>query len=166
MGRVTKGFIMEKTNAARILDKAHITYSTVLYETDDDLSAQHIAEINGFDIQSLYKTLVLKGDKTGPIVALLRGDKSLNVKKLALLSGNKRCEMVPSKDLLTLTGYIRGGCSPIGMKKPFPTFIDKDALMHEQVFVNAGKKGIQLKLAPSDLIGATNAIIGNICEEK
>jgi Cys-tRNA(Pro)/Cys-tRNA(Cys) deacylase len=74
--------------------------------------------------------------------------------------------MVPSKDLLKLTGYIRGGCSPIGMKKPFPTFIDKDALLHEHVFVNAGKKGIQLKLAPSDLIGATNAIIGNICEEK
>lgn len=84
---------MEKTNAARILDKAHITYNTVLYETDDDLSAEHIAEINGFDIESIYKTLVLKGDKTGLIVALLRADKSLNLKKLALLSGNKRCEM-------------------------------------------------------------------------
>ena len=153
---------MEKTNASRILDKLHVAYEIVHYETDDDVSAIHIAAINNFDVESLYKTLVLQGDKTGIIVAIVGGDKQLSLKTMASLSGNKRCALLPTKDLLKHTGYIRGGCSPIGMKKKYPTYLDEASLLRDFIYVNAGKKGLQLKIKPEDLVRVVDAVVSSL----
>ena len=114
---------IEKTNAARLLDKAGISYRLIPYEFDEnDLAAHHVAESLGQDIAKVFKTLVLRGDRTGHIVCVIPGDCEVNLKSLAKVSGNKKVEMIPMKDLLAVTGYIRGGCSPVGMKKRFPTY--------------------------------------------
>ena len=114
---------IEKTNAARLLDKADIAYNLVPYEVDEnDLAAQHVADSLGQDIACVFKTLVLHGDRTGYVVCVIPGNMEVDLKALAKVSGNKKVEMIPMKDLLQVTGYIRGGCSPIGMKKRFPTF--------------------------------------------
>jgi Cys-tRNA(Pro)/Cys-tRNA(Cys) deacylase len=144
---------MLKTNAARLLDAAGIQYELIPYAfTEDDLSAQHVAAELGEDIDRVFKTLVLRGDRTGCFVCVIPGDFEVDLKVAARISGNKSCEMLHLKELLPTTGYIRGGCSPIGMKKPFPTYIHESALLYDFIYISAGQRGLQLRLAPQDLI--------------
>ncbi len=152
-----------KTNAMRILDSKKIKYETLTYEVDEsDLSGEHLAKENGLDVSSVYKTLVMKGDKTGFLVCCLPAAENVDLKKVARVSGNKSVEMLPVKDLLTITGYIRGGCSPIGMKKKFPTFINSTVLDKEKIYVSGGLRGIQLILSPADLISAADAKVEDL----
>lgn len=147
-----------KTNAARLLDKARIDYRLIPYTVDpDNLAADHVAEELGEDINQVYKTLVLKGDKTGHIVCVIPGNREVDLKKAAKISGNKKVEMIPMKELLPTTGYIRGGCTPIGMKKQFPTFIQEDCILFDHIFISAGQRGLQIQINPTDLIGFVNA---------
>lgn len=147
-----------KTNVARLLDVAGIEYELVPYEVDEnDLSAPHVAAQLGEDPALVFKTLVLKGDKTGYFVCVIPAEMELDLKVAASISGNKSCAMLHVKDLLATTGYIRGGCSPIGMKKPFPTYICEAANLYDYIFVSAGIRGLQLKIAPSDLFSYTSA---------
>ncbi len=149
---------INKTNVARLLDKEKIAYELVPYEVDEsDLSATHVAEGLGQDPHQIFKTLVLHGDKTKEFVCIIPGIEEVDLKMAAKISGNKKCEMIPMKDLLTTTGYIRGACSPLGMKKQFPTYIDEHCYKFDCVFVSAGKRGLQIKIAPKDLIKITNA---------
>lgn len=158
---------MKKTNAARILDRAKIEYEIIDYDVDPiELGASRVAEKTGQHIRFIFKTLVLTGDKTGVIVACIPGDSELDLKAIAQLSGNKKCAMVPMKNIQELTGYIRGGCSPLGMKKDFPTFLDQSALELEYILVSAGMRGKQLKLVPSELQKVAQASTGNISTPK
>ena len=142
-----------KTNAARLLDSAGIQYELIEYSyTEEDLSAQHVAAELGEDIDMVFKTLVLRGDRNGLFVCVIPGDFEVDLKLAAHISGNKSCEMIHVKELLPLTGYIRGGCSPIGMKKPFPTFVHESALLYDYIYVSAGQRGLQLKINPQTLI--------------
>ena len=155
----------KKTNAARILDRLKIPYEIKTYAVDEeDLSAVHVAETAGIDIQSVFKTLVTRGDKTGVIMAVINGADEINLKLLAKASGNKSVEMIHLNELLPLTGYIRGGCSPLGAKKDYPVFIDSKALAHEKISVSAGMRGMQLILTPQDLVKATNATVAELVE--
>ncbi len=157
---------MKKTNAMRFLDRNKIKYNAITYKVDEaDLSAVHVAESLNQDIAKVFKTLVLEGDKTGFIVACIPGASEVNLKSLATLSGNKKCVMIPMKNILQITGYIRGGCSPFGMKKQFPTFIDESVLQHETVYVSAGVRGMQVEIAPSDLIALSKAKTRKIAGE-
>lgn len=152
---------IEKTNAARILDKEKIRYELIPYEVnEDDLSAIHVAGQLNEPIEKVFKTLVLKGDKTGYFVCVIPGAEEVDLKKAASISGNKNCAMIPMKELLPVTGYIRGACSPIGMKKHFPTYIHESCTDCEYIFVSAGKRGLQLLIAPKDMIATINATIG------
>ena len=142
-----------KTNAARLLDKAGIAYNLTTYEVDEnDLSAVHVAQQLGVDTGLLFKTLVLRGDRNGIFVCVISGDAEVDLKKAAKVSGNKNADLIAMKELLPLTGYIRGGCSPIGMKKRFPTFIDSLALTRPEIYISTGIRGLQIKLAPDNLI--------------
>ena len=144
---------VQKTNVARLLDAAGIGYELIPYGfSEDDLSAQHVAAELGEDIDQVFKTLVLKGDRTGFFVCVIPGDFEVDLKVAARISGNKSCEMLHVRELLSVTGYIRGGCSPIGMKKPFPTFIHESCTLYDYIFVSAGIRGLQLKIRPSDLV--------------
>ena len=144
---------IDKTNAARLLDAAKIEYELIPYAyTEDDLSAQHVAAELGEDIGTVFKTLVLEGDRNGHFVCVVPGDMEVDLKVAARISGNKSCRMVHVKELLPLTGYIRGGCSPIGMKKAFPTFIHESAVLYDHIYISAGVRGLQLKIAPQDLM--------------
>ena len=148
----------EKTNAARFLEAAGIKFELIPYEySEDDLSAQSVAAELGEDIDLVFKTLVLRGDRNGIFVCVIPGDFELDLKLAAKISGNKSCEMVHVRELLPLTGYIRGGCSPIGMKKAYPTFIHESALLYDFIYISAGQRGLQLKLDPRDLIEYTSA---------
>ena len=154
---------INKTNAARLLDKAKIAYELIPYEVDEsDLSAVHVAASLGENINQVFKTLVLHGDKTGYFVCVIPGDEEVNLKLAAKVSGNKSCDMIPMKELLSVTGYIRGACSPIGMKKHFPTVIDASAQQFEKVYVSAGRIGAQLTLAPEDLRKAADATFADV----
>ena len=154
---------IDKTNAARLLDKAGISYSLIPYEFDEnDLAAQHVADSLGQDIARVFKTLVLYGDKIGYVVCVIPGDKEVDLKALAKVSGNKKVEMIPMKDLLQVTGYIRGGCSPIGMKKRFPTYFHNTATEHDTIYVSAGIRGLQIEIAPTSLIAYTQAEIADV----
>ncbi len=149
-----------KTNAARLLDSAGIAYELIPYSySEDDLRAQSVAAELGEDIDMVFKTLVLRGDKSGLFVCVIPGDFEVDLKTAARLSGNKSCEMVHVKELLPLTGYIRGGCSPIGMKKQYPTFVHESALLYDYIYISAGQRGLQLKISPQDLIDFTGAQI-------
>lgn len=151
---------LEKTNVARLLDKAGIDYELIPYSfSEDDLSAQHVAAELGEDIDQVFKTLVLRGDRNGIFVCVIPGDFEVDLKLAARISGNKSCEMLHMKDLLPTTGYIRGGCSPIGMKKPFPTYIHESCLLHDYIFISAGVRGLQLKINPQKLIDYISADI-------
>ncbi|KAA6309447.1 Cys-tRNA(Pro)/Cys-tRNA(Cys) deacylase YbaK [termite gut metagenome] len=142
-----------KTNAARLLDKARIPYELVSYTVDEnDLSAIHVAETLGENVEQVFKTLVLHGDKTGYFVCIIPGDKEVNLKYAAKVSGNKNCEMIPMKELLPITGYIRGACSPLGMKKQLPTYMHETCLLFPFIYVSAGQRGLQLKVNPQELI--------------
>lgn len=149
---------INKTNAARLLDKAKIAYELIPYEVDEaDLSAVHVAVSLGEDINCVFKTLVLHGDKSGYFVCVIPGENEIDLKLAAKVSGNKKCDLIPVKELLPLTGYIRGGCSPIGMKKQFPTYIHETCMQHPYIYISAGVRGLQLKLAPQDLIKEVRA---------
>lgn len=154
---------IEKTNATRLLDKAKIKYNLIPYEFDEnDLAAQHVADSLGQDIAKVFKTLVLHGDKTGYVVCVIPGDKEVDLKALAKVSGNKKVEMIPMKDLLQVTGYIRGGCSPIGMKKRFPTYFHTTVMQQDVIYVSAGVRGLQIEIAPQDLIDFVQAAVAEV----
>ena len=154
---------IEKTNAARLLDRAKIAYEIVPYEVDENnLAATHVAEQLGEPIERVYKTLVLRGDRTGHFVCIIQGDKEVNLKAAAKISGNKSAEMIPMKELLPTTGYIRGGCTPIGMKKRFQTFIDTTCTQYDYIYISAGVRGLQLKLNPEQLISFVDAQVADI----
>ncbi len=156
---------MKKTNAARLLDAKTIQYEIAEYEVDEsDLSAISLAKKIGQDVERIFKTLVLRGDKTGVFVCVIPGNAEVDLKKAAKVSGNKNCAMVQQKELLPLTGYIRGGCSPIGMKKPFPTFIHETCILFDHIFVSAGQRGLQFKINPDDLIKVTGAEVCDLVE--
>ncbi|MCI8830107.1 MAG: Cys-tRNA(Pro) deacylase [Lachnospiraceae bacterium] len=143
---------MVKTNAMRLLEAAKISYQAKEYEVDEtDLSGSHAADMMGADHDTVFKTLVLKGEKTGYLVCCIPVDEELDLKKVAKAAHDKKVEMIPMKDLLPLTGYIRGGCSPIGMKKKFPLYIEETARLFHQIAVSAGQRGVQIILDPNDL---------------
>jgi len=147
-----------KTIAARILDQMKIPYELREYDwSEDELDAVTVARKCGLPPEQVFKTLVTEGDKTGVLVACIPGDAELDLKALATISGNKRVEMVPVKEILGLTGYIRGGCSPLGMKKQYPFYLDETAEIIDQMAVSAGQRGLQIVLSGPDLIRATGA---------
>ncbi|MEG0498821.1 MAG: Cys-tRNA(Pro) deacylase, partial [Alistipes sp.] len=138
---------IEKTNAARLLDRAKIPYVLVPYEVDEEhLAATHIAAQLGEDIARVFKTLVLKGDRTGYFVCVVPGNHEVDLKAAARVSGNKKVDLIPMKELLPVTGYVRGGCSPVGMKKLFPTYIHVSAVNYELIYISAGVRGLQLQI--------------------
>lgn len=153
----------QKTNAARILDVLGIGYELKTYEVDEsDLSAVHVAASVGMPIEMVYKTLVCRGDKNGVLMAVIPGGAELDMKALAAASGNKRVEMVHLKEVFGLTGYIRGGCSPLGAKKDYPVYLDDSALAQSIIAVSAGKRGEQILLKPADLVQAAKAMTARI----
>lgn len=154
---------VEKTNAARLLDRAKIAYELIPYRVDEEhLAATHVAEQLGEDIACVFKTLVLKGDRTGYFVCVVPGDHEVDLKAAAKVSCNKKVDLIPMKELLPVTGYIRGGCSPIGMKKAFPTYIHASASEHPFIYISAGVRGLQLKLASADLAAYVRAAFAEI----
>ena len=152
-----------KTNAARLLDQKKIKYQLIPYEVDEQhLDVKHVADSLNEPIEQVFKTLVLKGDKSGYFVCVVPGDYEVDLKKAAKVSSNKNCELIPMKDLLSTTGYIRGGCSPIGMKKQFPTYLHQTALDFPYIYISAGVRGLQIQIAPTDLISVSNATPSDI----
>ncbi|MDE5750730.1 MAG: Cys-tRNA(Pro) deacylase [Duncaniella sp.] len=157
---------INKTNVARLLDRAKISYELIPYTVDpDNLAATHVAEELGEDINRVFKTLVLRGEKTGYFVCVVPGNAEVDLKKAAKAAGAKKAEMIHVKELLPLTGYIRGGCSPIGMKKPFPTFFHQTALDFPEIYVSAGQRGLQIKIEPEALIKYVGASTADIIKE-
>ena len=157
---------ISKTNAARMLDKSKVPYRLVPYEVDEnDLSAGHVAAVLGENIEQVFKTLVLHGDKTGHLVCVVPGDHEVDLKKVAKVSGNKKCEMIAVRELLPLTGYMRGGCSPVGMKKHFPTYIHSTIEAFDIIWVSAGIRGLQIEIAPKDQIREVRASVADIIAE-
>lgn len=151
------------TNAMRQLTRQGITFQTKVYLPDeDDLSGVHVASQIGIDPQQVFKTLVARGDKTGFLTCGLPVDRTVDLKKLASVSGNKRVDLIPTKDLLAITGYVRGGCSPIGMKKKFTYYLDETVILQSEVAISAGMKGLQVLIEPQDLIDATEAVLCDI----
>lgn len=154
-----------KTIAARILDQMKIGYELREYEwNEDELDAVTVARKVGLPPEQVFKTLVVEGDKTGILVACIPGDQELDLKALAPISGNKKVEMVPVKEILGLTGYIRGGVSPLGMKKSYPFYLDETAEIIDVISVSAGQRGLQILLSGPDLIRATNAKLVALCK--
>ncbi len=153
---------MNKTNVIRMLEKAKIPFEAIEYEvSEDDLSAEHIAKIIGLDPKTVFKTLVTHGDRHGYTVFCIPCEKEVDLKKAAKITGDKKIEFVHVKDLLKITGYIRGGCSPVGMKKKFPTYFDNSALDLQKISVSGGVRGLQVILNPKLLISYINAF----CED-
>lgn len=154
---------ISKTNAARLLDKAKISYELVPYQVDENnLAATHIAEQLGENIKQVFKTLVLHGEKSGYFVCVIPGDDEVDLKKAAKIAGAKKADLIPMKELLPLTGYIRGGCSPIGLKKPFPIYIHETILNFDYIYVSAGQRGLQFKISPQDLINYVKATLADL----
>jgi len=153
----------KKTNAARILDGLGIAYELKEYPVDlNDLSAVHVAASVGMPVQQVFKTLVARGDKNGVLMACIPGDGELDLKALAAVSGNKKVEMVHLKEVQGLTGYIRGGCSPLGAKKEYPVYLDASARQWDIIAISAGKRGEQIMLAPQDLVQAVKAVVAEL----
>ena len=149
---------INKTNVARLLDKAKVSYELIPYEVDEsDLSAVHVAASLGENVEQVFKTIVLHGEKSGYFVCVVPGDQEIDLKRAAKVSRNKKCELLPMKELLPVTGYIRGGCSPIGMKKHFPTYIHHTAEQYPYIYISAGQRGLQIKLDPADLLREARA---------
>lgn len=172
MSKYKKSTAPAKTNVARLLDKAKIPYELIAYEVDENnLAADHVAESLGEDINQVFKTLVLNGEypgrnsaaynAAGYFVCVVPGNTEVDLKKAAKAAGAKKAELIPMKNLLPLTGYIRGGCSPIGMKKAFPTFFHQTISEFPFIYVSAGMRGLQVKIAPSDLI---DFVDGTVCD--
>lgn len=150
---------MKKTNAARLLDQLHIPYQLVEYEVDEsDLSAESVARKVHLPLHQVFKTLVARGDKTGVFLACIPGDAELDLKAMAKVSGNKKVELVPLKEVLPLTGYIRGGVSPIGTKRPYPVYLDSSAFQFPYISISAGARGYQFFISPEELRKAVKAI--------
>ena len=157
---------ISKTNVARLLDKAHVAYELIPYEVDEsDLSAVHVAAQLGEEVDRVFKTIVLHGDKSGYFVCVVPGESEIDLKKAAKVSGNKKCELRPMKELLPVTGYIRGGWSPIGMKKHFPTYMHESAGRYDYIYVSAGQRGLQVKLSPVDLLREAQAEYADLTAE-
>ncbi len=155
----------EKTNAARILDREGVSYELREYEVDeDDLSAPHVAQAIGLPPEQVFKTLVVRGDRTGVLLACIPANTELNLKALAAASGNKKVELVPVKEVLGLTGYIRGGVSPVGTRKPYPLFLDETAILWDVISVSAGVRGCQMLLPPDGLARVTGAQFCDIAQ--
>ena len=153
----------KKTNAVRILDSLKIPYTLNTSEVDpENLAADHVAESLGQPVERVYKTIVLKGNKTGIIVCVVAGNREVNLKKAAKVSGNKNVEPLPLKDLLPTTGYIRGGCTALGMKKKFPVYVSEEMASFDSIFVSAGVRGMQICLSPSDYLRATDGLLSEI----
>lgn len=158
---------VNKTNAARLLDRAKVQYELIPYKVDpDNLAADHVAEELGEDINCVFKTLVLHGDKAGYFVCVVPGNCEVDLKKAAKAAGAKKADLIPMKELVGLTGYIRGGCSPVGMKKPFPTFFHETALDFPFIYVSAGQRGLQFKVEPNALIGYVGAKVADIVKSE
>ncbi len=154
---------MSKTNAVRILESYKIKFETLSYTIDEsDLGGKTVALKVGVEAEKVFKTLVCMGNKTGHIVFCIPVTEELNLKKAAVASRNKKVEMIKQKDLFLITGYVRGGCSPIGMKKQFPTYIDETALLFDEIFVSAGARGMQVKLNPDDLLKLINGVYADL----
>jgi len=154
---------LPKTNAVRLLDVAKVAYELITYHvTEDDLGATHVAEQLGEPIEQVFKTIVLRGDKTGVLVVVLPGDKEVDLKKIAKVSGNKSCAPLQQKELLPTTGYIRGGCSPIGMKKLYPTYFHTTCLNFPYIYVSAGVRGMQAKVDAKALMTLTKAHLADV----
>lgn len=153
-----------KTNAARLLQAAGVTFRLIPYPYDEhDLAATHVAEALGEDIRRVFKTIVLRGERTGLLVCVVPGNAEVDLKKAARAAGDKKVEPLPLKELLPATGYIRGGCSPIGMKRHLPTFVDASALSFEEIYISAGQRGLQLALSPADLVQQAAAQVVSLC---
>lgn len=156
----------KKTNAMRIVENEKIPYHVHTYKWKEDQSgARPVAEGIQKPMDKIYKTLVTVGDKHGVTVACIPSEKELDLKKLAIVSGNKNVDMLAMKDLEEVTGYIRGGCSPIGMKKQYPTYIDRSAKKKSEIIVSAGKRGVQMELNPLELLEVTNGTFADICND-
>lgn len=156
---------MTKTNALRLLEGAGIPYRSVEYEYDaNDLGGEQVAAATGMDPCQVFKTLVTRGEKRGPMVFCIPVSCTLDLKKAAKVSGDKKVEMIHMKELLGLTGYIRGGCSPIGMKKKFPTYIDETAVLYDEIAVSGGARGIQMVLSPQDLMAYGEIMSADLVE--
>ena len=154
---------MKKTNAVRVLDRLKIPYTLLEYITDkQDLSAENVAQKLSQPLEQIFKTLVIRGDRTGILIACIPGGFELDLKAVASISHNKKVSMVHLKEIKTLTGYIRGGVSPLGMKKYFPTYIDESAFCFPSILVSAGVRGLQLQLNPNDLLKAIKLIVGKL----
>jgi Cys-tRNA(Pro)/Cys-tRNA(Cys) deacylase len=159
--------VMSKTNACRILDSLGIHYELREYKVDPgDLSAESVAAKVGFPSSQVFKTLAVKGDRRGVAVAVIPGNYELDLKALAQLSGDRKVEMLPLKDVQSVTGYIRGGVTALGMKKDYPVFADETLELWDAVCVSAGQRGLQIVIAPSDYLRATAATVGEISREK
>ena len=157
---------MIKTNVMRLLEAAGIPYRSAEYEYEEsDLSGLHAAEAVGMAPEQVFKTLVTRGDKTGINVFCIPVDMELDLKKAAIVSRNKKVEMIHVKELLGLTGYIRGGCSPVGMKKKYPTFLDETCILFDEIAVSAGQRGVQVILDPQDLIKYVEATEADVTKE-
>ncbi|MDR1941990.1 MAG: Cys-tRNA(Pro) deacylase [Endomicrobium sp.] len=149
---------MNKTNAARILDVNKIHYELVNYIVDEnDLSAVNVSKKLGQNVKQVFKTLVVKGDKNGIFVCVVAGDAEIDLKKAAKVSGNKNAELIAVKDIMKITGYVRGGCSPLGMKKNYPVFIDLSCKHFDFIYISAGIRGMQIKISPQDLTDVLKA---------
>jgi Cys-tRNA(Pro)/Cys-tRNA(Cys) deacylase len=158
---------MSKTNACRILDSHGIHYELHEYEFDpDDLSAENVAAKIGMPPEQVFKTLAVKGDRNGVAVAVIPGNYELDFKALALLTGDRKIEMLPLKEVQSVTGYIRGGVTALGMKKDYPVFVDETMELWDSVSVSAGHRGLQIVIAPADYLRATDAKVGEISGEK
>lgn len=154
---------MKKTNALRILDSNNIQYELFEYEfNEDEIDAVSVANKINAPHEQVFKTLVATGDKTGTVVFVIPGNEELNLKKAATASGNKRIEMIKVKDLLALTGYIRGGCSPVGMTKRYPTFIEETSVLFDKIYVSSGVRGMQMLVSPADLANITDASLSDL----
>ncbi len=158
---------MNKTNAMRQLDKAKLSYRTQEYEVDEsDLSGVHVAKQIGQDVSTVFKTLVARGEKRGIVVFCIPVAMEIDLKKAAKAIGDKKIEMVHVKELLGLTGYIRGGCSPVGMKKKYPTYFHETALEHSEIAVSAGVRGCQIIIEPGALIKFVDGTLADLCREE
>jgi Cys-tRNA(Pro)/Cys-tRNA(Cys) deacylase len=152
---------MKRTRALGILDKANIAYEVREFKASE-FTAEETAEALGLPLNMLFKTLVAEGERKGLVMALVPGDAPLSLSKLAKAMGDKRVEMIDVDDLFRVTGYLKGGCSPLGAKRAFPVYMDETALLHDRISVSAGLRGVQLLLSPQDLAAVANAIVSDL----
>lgn len=156
---------MIRTNVMRLLDQAKIPYQVLEYEVDENnLNGEHVAHLIGLPPEQVFKTLVARGEKKGYMVFCIPVNMELNLKKAAAVTGDKKVELLPVKELLPITGYIRGGCSPIGMKKKFSTYMDETAILYENITVSAGVRGCQLVIPTDQLVEYIEATLCDITD--